>query len=362
MKIGVYTFHAHHNVGAMLQAFATVKVLQGFGAEPELVNLYPYSLEESNHHRFKIHTLKDIIRFIYLKLHPQVRMMDRRFDLFHQQMPLSKRYFTVEEYISDPLTYDIHLVGSDQVWNLQKGYEYSRFYFLDYLPASSKKISFASSFGTTDIVQDVDKVRKALSCFENLSAREDKAVEFIKHITGKHCTKILDPSLLLNQKEWDLVIPSTPIIKGKYIFFYGVNKDKNTWNIIKTVQKYIGVPVVGFPGPIRPSYNFDKYIVDGGPLEFVNLIKHATFVITSSFHGLAFSVNYNKNFILVKYGERMERLESLVRSLDLDSHYVNSPAEVNLFLNNYDNNNVTHEKLDIERKKSMDFLKKICTN
>lgn len=357
MKIGLYTIHATNNVGAMLQTFATIKTLQEMGAEVEVVNLYTREEEEQNHNRRKVSPFKAILRAGYILLHPQMRVMERHFEEFHSSMPLSKRYYSAEEYMKSPLIYDIHLVGSDQVWNVQRGYNHSRFYFLDYLPREACKKSYAASFGNTESVRDIIPVSQALKTFKAISVRENNSVSLVKGLTGKECTQVLDPTLLLNSVQWDKEISNERIIQNPYIFYYGVNSDNNTWNIIQRAKKELNIPVVGYPGPIPSKYRFDRYILDGGPLQFINLIKYAELVITSSFHGLAFSVNYGKKFMVVKYGTRMERMESLMRILGVENSIVQTADEASSLINREKSNSM-EKCLAAERKKSLDWIKR----
>lgn len=354
MKIGLYTIHSSHNVGAMLQAFALYKVLERKGAEVEFVNMYPLSEEVQNHHKTKSSLFHTIARSLYLLAHPKIKVMERHFDDFHKELPLSKRFYSVGEYINNPIQYDLHLVGSDQVWNLQRGFDFSRFYYLDYLPSNSVKKSYASSLGTTEGISDLDKAMKALSSFDKLSVREDNAAIIISKMTRKDCAHVLDPTLLLSCQEWNQYIAKDPILEGDYVLFYGVNSDDNTWRIISEVKTLLRCKIVGYPGPLRPNYKFDKYILDGGPMEFVNLIRNAAAVVTSSYHGLAFSINYNKKFILLNNSQRGERMTSLVRLLGADNHIASSPEDVSRILRL--NTGDIEKKLNQARNLSLNWI------
>lgn len=354
MKIGLYTIHSSHNVGAMLQAFALYKILENKGAEVELVNMYSLSEEMQNHHKTRKSLIHTFARYIYMATHPKIKIMERHFDEFHDTMPLSKRFYSVDEYMMNPNQYDLHLVGSDQVWNLQKGFDFSRFFFLDYLPKNSLKKSYGSSFGTTEGISDLDKAIKALKSFDKLSIREDKTAKLISELTGKECAHVVDPTLLLSSQDWNKYIPKNPIVKGDYVFFYGVNTDINTWNIISEAKRILRCKIVGYPGPLRPQFDFDKFVLDGGPTEFVNLIKNAAIVVTSSFHGLAFSINYNKKFILLNNSQRAERMESLVRLLGAESHIASSPNDV-LKIVSLNNEDVS-ERLIKVRRESLNWI------
>lgn len=356
MKIGLYTIHATNNVGAMLQAYALIQVLRNLGAEVELVNLYTRDEEAQNHNKRKTSFIKGILRTGYILLHPKMKQMEINFDDFHALMPLSKRYFTPQEYIERPNIYDIHLIGSDQVWNLQKGFDFARFFFLDYLPKSSVKISYSASFGTTSDVKDANLAANAIKWFKKISVREDRAVEFVQGLVGKKCSQVVDPTLLLNKAEWTHLIGDKPFINGRYILFYGVNRDRRTWEILKEAKRLLNVPIVGYPGPIPSQYNFDDYILNGGPKEFVNIVNNADLIVTSSFHGLAFAVNFGKKFIIAKYGGRMERLESLIRLVGATDNVAENKQDVNRILQ-LKNDQVISNNLKCAREKSLEWIK-----
>lgn len=364
MRIGLYTIHAVYNVGAMLQTFALITVLKRRGCDVEIINVLTEELDRRNHHRGNTSPFRSFLRKMYIYVHPGIRRMEQNFEGFHKKFPLTKRYYSNKEYIESPNQYDIHLVGSDQVWNTQKGYKHSELCYLNYLPKEAVKKSYASSFGTTEIIKDDGKIREALLSFTSLSVREDKAVDFVERLIGKKCDQVLDPTFLLMSEEWNQFLEEKPIVKGKYILYYGVNEDKSTWDILCEAKRMLNAKLVGYPGPLPPKYHFDKYIYNGGPLQFINLIKNAEMVITSSYHGLAFAINYHKKFMLVKYGERMERMESLLRLLNANEFFVRTQEDVIriLELNNSSRLAQIHERLNVERDKSLRWLYKnvIC--
>lgn len=356
MKIGIYTLHSTHNVGGMLQAFSLVRVLKDLCVDVEVVNIYPQEVEQHNYYRFSWCSLKGLLKNFYVIMHPQLRIKIRRFEGFHNKLPLSKRYFSKDEYLSTPCYYDIHLVGSDQVWNCQKGYDYSRLFFLDYLPENSCKISYASSFGTTHDLRCEPQIIESLKHFRAISVREDTAAKFLRK-RGIDCLQVLDPTLLLKSSDWDRYIDSKPYISGRYILFYGVNRDKKIWEMLKTAKKILHAKIIGIPGHLVPQYHFDKYVRNCGPLEYINIIKNATLVITSCFHGLAFSINYNKDFILLPIGDKMERMESLLRLTGLDNRMATDIEEFRKLLIKPIDYSIVNRILDTERNKSIEWMK-----
>ena len=171
MKIGIYTIHAAYNFGAMLQAFATQYIIKSFDIEAEIVNDSPH--EKLNAYLTNNTSLKAIIKNLYALTNPLIWIKSKRFRDFHKSMSLSKKYKSINDIYKNPPKYDIHLVGSDQVWNLEHKVDKQYYYFLDFVPKGEKCISYASSFGNSNISQSVyPQLQQLLSKFNKLSTRE----------------------------------------------------------------------------------------------------------------------------------------------------------------------------------------------
>lgn len=330
MKIGIVTVHSAYNYGAMLQAFATQRVLTEMGHQVQFIDFYPYELEKANNNLKIDFTLKGIALFLYLKSNISHKKRLKRFREFREQLHLSKRYFTKKEIYEAPPKFDAYLVGSDQVWNVEHGM--NTFNFLDFVnEKASRKMSYASSFGTEEIPDEYKvKLKELLADFSAISVREDDGVKIVKEATGRCAAHVLDPTLLLSKDEWEQYIEQKPKIDREYILIYALTNTEKSVQMVEALRKRYNLDVVGVPmGHRVPSkFNVNREIKDAGPFEFVSLFRNAKVVCTSSFHGLAFAINFEKTFFVVPHLTRNSRLNSLLKVLDLQDRQAYLPSKI----------------------------------
>ncbi len=322
-KIGIYTIHADHNFGAMLQAYATEHFLNSNGFDAEIVNYFPLQVERSNKFVPSRFSIKGYIRSFYAKISSDMREKDSRFTMFHNSMKLSRRYYSLDEIYNQKTDYDIHLIGSDQVWNVENGIPDRAYFYLDFLINSEKKISYAPSIASDHIPDAIQpRMKSLLSKFNHLSVREDVGVQLVENLIDRKVKHVADPTFLLDKQEWLNKIDVQRLVKAPYILYYGFDSDLNTQSIVLYAKKVLGIQtVIVTPQPSTP-FKADRVIRSAGPLEFLNLVKYADLVITSSFHGVAFSINFNVNFFALKYKKRNSRVESLLRLADLSDRLI----------------------------------------
>ncbi len=332
MTVGIYTIHADVNYGAMLQAFATQKFLLNHGIDAEIVNLLTKDEEYAMHYKIKCNSIKNVVKRFMAELSPKTKKKIRRIESFHQSMKLSKRYYSLDEIYNIPPNYDIHLVGSDQVWNMERGLKTRNYFFLDFLSENKVRMSYASSLGNPDISLDLyPSVKKLLEPFGAISTREEEGAKVLSTITGRDVAQVVDPTLLLSADEWMNETIQEPIIKGKYILYYGFDKSQQCKEMIDALKGQLNIPVIAVAVTQTIPYRVDKFIRDAGPREFLNLFKYATYVISSSFHGLAFAIIFRRNFFVISHGSRMSRMESLLESFNIVNRIVSSKAELIYF-------------------------------
>lgn len=329
MKIGIYTIHSHYNYGAMFQAYATQKALEKLGHEAELVNVYTKNEEFKNENNIFSIRPKQFVIYLYSKLSPKVRLKYKRFREFHSNMKLSKRYYTVEEIYTNPPKYDIHLVGSDQVWNLEKGFPSNPYYFLDFLSPDDIKMAFASSFGASQIENNYeDKLKSILSSFKAIAVREDEGVAIIEKATGIKATQVLDPTFLLNEKEWSELDTAKPLVEGDYIFCYGFDGSNKSKEMIESIRNKLNLPIVVVSVSLFFPFKVDVFIQEAGPREFINLVRNAKFICSSSYHGIAFAIHFKKNFFSTKHPTRNSRMLTMLKKVNLIDRQLENPKDI----------------------------------
>lgn len=359
MRIGVLTMHNFYNYGAMLQAFATQVVIEDMGHDIKFIDYYPEAQERINTNRLTLNP-KKLITNLILSSNKKYKLRRNRFHEFGTRFNTTERFFTKDEIYRNPPEFDVYIVGSDQVWNMENGF--NSFAFLDFANSYSKKISYASSFGTESISDQFKiKLKESLKSFNAISTREDDGVQIIKDAAGRDAVQVLDPTLLLTNDIWKTYLPKLNKNQKEYILIYALNDTKQSEDLLLAIRKRYDLPVHGIPMGNKLPHRFkvDKEINDAGPMEFVSSFLNAKVICTSSFHGLAFAVNFEKTFFVLPHPNRNSRLNSLMKLLKLEKRQKFSPEEI-LKLNDSDlymDYSKTSIILNKQRTNSLDFLK-----
>ncbi len=333
MKIALITIHATDNYGSVLQAFATQETLKKYG-DVSIINYNtPFLL-----HTMKVlrtgttvrHILrvgKDIARFF-----PRIKVIKKFSKFISQRLNLTKIVFNNLELADLEGDFDVFVSGSDQIWKpgiVSEEIQFEPAYFLDFIK-QKKKISYGSSLGGYLFSEaEANQLAHYLSSYQSLSVRETDAAELINNLLGSRIEHVLDPTLLLNKEEW---LKSFGIKEYKYheryILVYALKKDKLMRAVVKAVSEQLGMKVIAVDQEPFLGVRVDLHIKDAGPEEFIDLFSKASFVVTSSFHGVAFSLNFSIPFVAVKPIAGANRIESLLNSVGLMDRYV---AEKNQF-------------------------------
>ncbi|MCP3941557.1 MAG: polysaccharide pyruvyl transferase family protein [Desulfobacteraceae bacterium] len=368
-KIGILTFHKVDNYGAVLQAYALKKAIEKIDRrlKIEIIDYSPKFVDTSVPTFPGIDLLKPVISifnflrylwrlFIYFRFSSIKKR--KAFQAFRSNMmSISPQFYNLK---NDIINYDIIITGSDQVWNtdITKG---DSTYYLNCCP-KAKKVSYAASFGHQNLVTiEKEYVKKYVSRIDCVSVRETSAVEEIKKILGKEVMHVLDPTLLITKDEWKKNICNKVLpIADSYLLIYSLELNQTLYKTAKVVAKKLNLKIVeiGLNGLRRPYQQADFIFNCVGPQGFINLFLNASFIVTNSFHGLAFSVNFKKNFYCAPHHTRAARMLSLLTILKLkDRLILNQNAKLNKENFSVDFTGV-HEKLQQERDKSILFLSK----
>lgn len=325
MKIGILTFHRAINYGAFLQAFALKTHLTSLGHEVEIVDYWPEGhadcyrvLPQSWKKRSLFGKVKFFISFIlrYSRAKKRIEGMQRLVKQYFDLPPVPC-YQTAESLKS--LSYDCVVYGSDQIWWKSTIPGYSGFdpvYWGEYLPASIKKVAYAPSMGIIDLTdQDKEQIRKWLCNFKALSVREAGLYEAIHGLTDKEMPIVLDPVFLIPRKEWEKFC--YPVNRSKYILYYNLIPSVEADLLVKKLRQERNCDVLEITGSVRPLKVGKRYLQTVDAFEFISLIRNADFVVTSSFHGTAFSIIFEKQFFVIGLGRKAGRVESLLEQLDI---------------------------------------------
>ena len=340
-KVGIITLVKVGNYGAELQAFALQRALNTMGFDAEIID-YPYftnprhkvvkesrpSFELSYKSRF-IHILFPLYSHLkkFLCNLRVLRVRKDRFDSFHKKNTrFSIEYRSIIDLFSANMDYDIYVVGSDQVWN-PNNYTSLDPYFLKFAPKEARKISYASSFGVSFLPEESkDYFSCALKGLDAVSVREENAVRLVEEVSGIKAECVLDPSFLLSKDDWNQIAHHINGIPDKYVLLYEVTPCPYLYSLAAFIARQNDFKIVKIERDASYSWRKGDYvsIKDAGPAEFVWAFAHASFVVTNSFHGIAFSLIMNKDFFVVtpRRKQNNSRQVSLLNRFGLENRLI----------------------------------------
>lgn len=358
-KVGIMTWYKYRNYGTALQCAALFQNIKQLGYEPSLisyntsVNKYVFPERES-----MINTIKS---FVQQRLDSTYSSCEKE-KLFNEflenrivETDLRTNYSDLY-YLNQ--IFDAFVCGSDQIWSPTRSFDDK--YYLSFVKDGKKKISYAPSFGTSEINNPEQKkvIKLLLERFDYLSVREQKGAEIVEDLIGKKPEIVLDPTLLLNTYEWDdyCCVDSIKKIASDYILCYFLGNQKKYIKNVQQISKTMGVPYYIIPISNFQAKQSYKVPFEVGPAEFVSLIKNAKYVCTDSFHGMAFAINYNIPFTIYKrFSDKAKTSEnSRIYNL-LDMFNMQSRLNEDCYLNKIDYKSC-NEKLEKLRYKSKEYL------
>ncbi len=328
-RVGVLTFHMAHNYGAMLQAYATPMVLRKLGYDGEVINYrFPYIDQWG-----KGESLKDLIckhgvvggvlrcvkRFIYG--YYSVKTARNKFLYFERQViPHSKEYMTVEEL--EKLQYESIVFGSDQIWNAELTDGVAPVYIGDFkTKIATKKIAYAASCGKADFSAAVkEKYLECVGKFDAVSVREAGLSEVLAK-NGIKSKVVLDPTLLLTADEWMTMVKGVPNkvrLPKNYLLVYAFDESPKFYGYVRCLAEARGLDIVVIAYKKKECMRGMNVYTNCGPADFVNLFAHSDMVVTTSFHGTAFSIIMQKEFYCIPHPKYHERTDSLLHLLQLE--------------------------------------------
>lgn len=336
-RVSLITLQYINNYGSVLQTYASQLYLESKGCSVEVVN---YTREncrfdslkksmrayyKSKGFLFNLPFVSDLLVMRWQRLH---KKRSHVFDSFRvDKIKFSHEYHSLVELTDKPPMADFYCVGSDQVWNYLYNDGVLPEYFLQYAPKVSKKFSLSSSFG----VEKIDKpeyaelTKKYLADFSLVTVREKSGKKILDSIGVSDSHQILDPTLLISGEEWISVLGLKNTDQDKYVLVYQLNPCKQMDDFARNIADELGCRLIIITNNIRMSVPNAEMISNPTVERFLELILNAEHIVTDSFHGTAFSINFNKEFSAWLPSNYSTRLLSVLELLDLrDRAYIRS--------------------------------------
>lgn len=367
-SIGIITIHKINNYGSVFQSYALQKVCEDMGYKVEIID---YNFPNIQHQNNKYANLTDAspkeprwIKLLFANaLVKQHNGIAKFVSEYHHLS--SSTYNSPDDLRSNPPHYDIYITGSDQLWS-PRHCNGDPAFMLHFVPDGVLKISYASSIGAKEIPQELQPLYKELlGRYKHIGVRENSAIEVIRNVVGKDAKVVLDPTLLLNKDEWNKIASPNRQVKKKYILCYYLNYSFNAFPYVDELAEYMhqqtGYEIVRVARPPHKlMLKHTVYKVGASPEEFLALVRDAEMVLTTSFHGTAFALNYGKPLFSVVENRNAgdSRQVSLLQNLGLENQIL-SITDAFPSMERFDYN-VGEEQLRLEqlREESKSYLKK----
>lgn len=330
--IGLITFHWADDYGGMLQAYA----LKSYLSKHENVKIVPYFpkrlrsrytlIKTDSPYNFKM-SLESMLRVKDFSLRAK-----RRFKM----ISFRKRYLTDEGSFSDARlipTYNKsiskYVVGSDQIWNPEITEGLDDGYFCTFKGEASgqiKCIAYAASIGSERLDSEYDvPLRERLENFDTVSVREGNIAPYISDLYVREVYTVLDPVFLRDKTEWEALLNKKPNCKP-YILVHYTERNMDLIDYAKALAEKKGLEIRLFRQEYPEYWSDSVHFMSGsGPLEFLSYIRDAQYVITNSFHALAFSLIFQRQLAAFAHSDKNARLNMLLSTAGLTNRIVDNP-------------------------------------
>lgn len=323
-KISLITLQYINNYGSVLQTYASQEYLSKHGYFVEVVN---YTRENCRFDNLKksmkayyskkgsIFALPFVSQLLTMRWERLYKKRNKVFDEFRKNsISLSDEYNSIEDLTQNPPIADCYCVGSDQVWNYLYNDGVLPEYFLSYAPSGKKKFALASSLGIEKI-EDSDSgnlIKEYLDGFDLITVREKSAEQALDYLGCDNVYQILDPTLLLSKEDWTSKFDLCNSSNDPYVLVYQLNPCKEMDEFAQAVAAKKNCRLIVISNNIRLSIPGAEIIDNPTVEQFLSLILHSECMITDSFHGTAFSLNFNKDFFSWMPQKYSTRLSSIL--------------------------------------------------
>ena len=346
--VGILTWIHPINYGGVLQAYAlrtTINKLKDCSAE--IINFAPPGVKYMPYEDTK-------------QGREQYRKKVEAFNRFrHEKCGIST---PVASKVKDGV-YDYYCAGSDQIWNPIYGYGNKEFLFPDFKD-ETKRIAYAAGIGTRtaeDMHCYASLFRNYVSKFKAVSVREQYYTEFIRKTCQIDCCCVLDPTLLLEEEEYEPLIVKERLYEEPFIFLYTLPDEESDPRVVEaanSLSRKYGLPIIHTAVGIHPRMiNKNAGCAVYAKIEeFLWYIKNAAFVVTDSYHGTLLSKRFKTPFYATHRKGMETRNKQLIQLYDIGERFVDcyiGPEDLNDAID-FDRIEANRKK---EKRKTMDFLK-----
>ena len=369
MKIGILTLPFNNNYGGYLQAYALMTALKDMGHSPTII-LRRNNLKKCT----KWFYLKNILKsIIYSISHLDINILFHPKEIYfllrgRKMIPFVNKYIQPQTdflYSTKELCdvcrnkFDAFIVGSDQVWRPEYVPDIGNF-FLDFTNGwNVRRIAYAASFGNSNPLY-TDREKK--SCgdlaarFNAISIREKSGLDIITRFKWKVKNKaiVLDPTMLLSKEKYLSLLPSKKSKTQNKVFCYILDEEYEINNLINRLCNLLEKERYDF---FYKKLRTNTHTALPSIEEWLMNIRDAEYIVTDSFHGMVFSILFNKKFFVYYNSKRgNDRFESLLEYFGLRKCIINDLKELESAYKVDINWTYVNNKIEDGKRKSINFL------
>ena len=362
MRIGILTFHRSHNFGAILQAYALYTKLQQEGFDVSIIDYWPDYRKESTSsfpsYFWSLsfpHKIRALVKYILTSRSSGIRKRRiMNFICTSFKLEREPRFINGSDI---PNLYDVCIYGSDQIWKkfkLRAFQGIDKTYFGEFQNKIIYKISYAASMGVLDLSNDEsNSLSNLIENINSISVREITLKDYLRTF-NLEVKLACDPTFLLNKSDWLNLFSSVKKPGFQYVLYYNIQSSELGKIASRQIARHFELELIEIPQP--PIQNILKSSNPGeaGPIEFLNYIYNAEFVISSSFHGVAFSIIFEKQFYALGMVNNSDRVLTALSELKITDRYINKIEEI--CLNKSIDYTTVNNLLSNYKKESFDFL------
>lgn len=319
MKVGTINFHRSQNYGALMVTYSLLTYLRKNGISAQAIDYFP-------EHHTAMYPNRNA---------PYDDFVDKHLRPF---------YDTDEEF-------DLIIYGADTIWERYRDYGYDDAYWGSDKLKSKRKITYSASGTMQNFSEESDELfRNNLNNFSHISVREDVLADYLRNLTDQEIVHTCDPTFLLTAEDYSKIMAER-LIAEDYAVIYNRQLGARLFEVAETVCQKTGLQTVVLKGDgCLYDSNGNLLRNDMGPSEFLSLIKYSSYVLAVSFHAVAFSIIFKKQFnTIMKRGA--ERVESLLRKLELEDRRIGHSSEIDFSKKiDYENLSVLDEFIEFSKQ------------
>ena len=359
-RVGTISYNIYcnfTNYGSALQTWALHQAIKKIGYIPVLVDYCPDILMDKDPlDPFKNawDQTEEARRMISLSL-PAIKENYLKFDRFyHERFLRTERKYTSQN-ISDILNHEKiegFVCGSDTIFCPDE-FGFDDGYYANYDVMKLKSVSYAASFGDPHFTKDTYLIlNEKINNFKALGIREEQMIPYLARHVSVPVERTIDPTLLLTSKEYTEIVDKK-VEEEKYLLLYSRRYNPQMEAYAEKIADDNGWKIIDINLRAINAERGHKMAYEAGVEEFLSLVKHAEYVVTNSYHGMIFSVQFCRPFVIFSREQCDNKIEELLQLFGISDRILVTGRE-NFDEIDYD---AVHERIENEREKSFAFLK-----